>query len=316
MVHGPDVPVHGLLRTVGTDDSDGWFAWGGPESPVMAGMRGGAQPGTDLSTPVRVWRDGLRLRVEELDGAINVLANAEACWQWEQGIEHPFAAKRNNLRLMPGPVTLLERRPAAEFLGDDFTRPTGPVGATTYLYRPAWTVELAPPAHKPHPIQLVIDAVTGMVLQQRHDATGYHKEWLELTLGDTFPDSLFRWDGPTRGRPRWREDGDARHEAEMASRREWFTANVAALPLAVEISVDVLVHDRDDDGRFEASFDRGSLARRPRSDEPWDLGWQKVDHRWSTARWDWAVSTWEGPLTAHGLASLQEQCRDSSGAGR
>ncbi len=93
---------------------------------------------------------------------------------------------------------LLARRDLGDFAGDDFTRPTGPVGATTFLGRTAWTVELAPPDHKPFPLQLVVDAETGLILQQRNDGFGSVDEWIEFVVGEPIPPDLFVWDGPAR----------------------------------------------------------------------------------------------------------------------
>ena len=313
MVHGPDLPVHGVLRSVGEDEYSemGWMASSPQDMPAFAGLRGGATSGSVAEDPVRVWWDGTHLRVEELDGRINIVADAETCWQWEPGNDVPCVIPRRLLRLGPGPVELLQRRAAEDFLGDDFTRPAGPVGVTTFLGRLAWTVELAPPSHKPHPMQLVIDAETGLRLQQRNDGFGTREEWLAFERPGAFDPDLFRWKGPVRERLLHFDDSWAEHERDMAARRAWFTANVAPIPLPVEIAVDVHVHHREDDGSFEASIDRvGSLARRPRSAEPWVLGWACIDHRWTTERWDWALHCYDGKLTERGLENLKAHLRD------
>lgn len=313
LVHGPTVPVRGLLRTIeGEDETLGWFAWSGEEPPIVAGMRGAADPeSTDWETPTRVWWDGVRLRVEEPDGSVNVIADAHTCWQWEQGSDVPIKGSRNELRLGVGGIELLERWTPEHFLGDDFTRPTGPVGATTYLGRLAWTVELAPPEHKPHPMQLVIDAATGMILQKRNDGFGFREEWLEFEVVERHDDALFRWDGPVRQRSPRPDDGRAEHEREMAMRRDWFRTNVAPAPIAIEFEADVLVHGWEDDGSFEASLDRvGGLARRPRSEDVWELHWVEINYRWTTERWDWALQCYDGQLTERGLAKLKAHLRD------
>ena len=308
MVHGPTLPVHGRMRTVaGEDEAAGWFAWGGMDRPVIAGMRGAANPeATDWATPIRLWWDGVRLRVEEPDGAVDVIADADTCWQWEQGSDVPVTAARELLRLSPGAIGLLERRSADSFLDDDFTRPTGPVGVTNYLGRTAWTVELAPPSDKPHPTQLVVDAETGLVLQKRNDGFGFREEWIEFETAEHFDDALFRWDGAVREREIDQPPGRAEHEEDMARRNEWFEANVATLPIPLELAADVHIFRYEDDGAFEGQIG-GMLivARRPTSDSAWDLEWHAVDHRWSTDRWDWALQFDQTSLTERGLQRLK-----------
>ncbi len=223
-----------------------------------------------------------------------------------------MASPRNAVQYAGSGTQLLTRREANEFAGDDFTRPTRrPIGSTTFLGRRAWTVELAPPAHKPYPLQLVVDAETGVVLQQRNDDFGAVDEWVEFVAGESFDPNLFRWDGPTRPPQDWEHLRKAEHEADGARRRTWFTGNVAPLPLRVELDLTVWVHEYDDDGAFQASVGAdpiGMLARRPRSTDPWDLGWSDTQHTWSTQRWDWALSiVSDGGLTPSGLDALKRQ---------
>ena len=226
----------------------------------------------------------------------------------------PLLSPRQALQFAGRGTGLLARREAQALLGDDFTRPTGSVGSTSFLGRPAWTVELAPPVHKPHPIQLVVDAETGIVLQQRNDGLGMVDEWTELVVGETFDAALFRWDGPVRSRQDGQVERRRQHEADLVRRRDWFEANVAGLPLLVELELSVLVHEWDEDtGAFQASLGEsflGSLARRPRSDMKWELGWSGNPQRWSDDRWDWAIRLEGGPVSPTGLARLHDQFAD------
>lgn len=45
-------------------------------------------------------------------------------------------------------------------------------------------VELAPPEHKAYPIQLVVEAQTGIVLEQRNEGFGTVDVWVEFVVGD------------------------------------------------------------------------------------------------------------------------------------
>lgn len=313
MVHGPDATLRGAIRSreaAEGEESEGWFAWGRENIPVFAGARSNA-PDDAAGRPLLVWRDGVRVRIEEADGSVNLIADESTCWQFELAQDVPVATARRNLRYRLGGTELLARRTAEEFAGDDFTRPTGPVGSTTFLTRPAWTVELAPPRHKPHPMQLVVDAETGIVLQQRIDGFGGVKEWTGLVVGEPLDPALFTWTGPSRSRRDEQAAHRAEHRADLARRLDWFTANVAATPLRVEVAVEPFVHEYDErTGAFQASLgdgDLGLLARRPRSDKPWRLGWSAPAHRWSTVRWDWALGFPDAQPTPEGIAALKRQ---------
>ncbi|MDQ1737218.1 MAG: hypothetical protein QOH56_3469, partial [Pseudonocardiales bacterium] len=138
---------------------------------------------------------------------------------------------------------------------------------TRVLGGPAWTVELAPPQHKPYPMQLVVDAETGLVLQQRNDGFGSVSEWTEFTVGEPMNDDLFSWDGATRSPVEDHALVIAEHEADGRRRSAWFATHVAVLPLRVELSVGVWVHEFDEEsGAFQASLGEhqfGMIARRP-----------------------------------------------------
>jgi hypothetical protein len=305
MVHGPDPEptIRGAIRSdSGGDASVGWIAYSGGHVPVIAGQRRDAGPAAVSDPrvdwpPIRVWRDGRRIRIEEPDGGVNLIADGQTCWQFDRDEPAPIAASREQLNFSISGTGLLERRAAQSFLGTDFTRPTGPIGATTFLGRAAWTVELAPPSHKPHPQQLVIDAETGIVLQQRNDGFGSVEEWVEFVVGEPIDPALFQWDGPVRTQADQQAIWAAEHEAEVTRQRTWFAANVTARPLRVVFDLEVAVryvHEFDEEtGAFQASLGErfgGMLARRPRSQEPWELDWAETQYQWSNDQWDWAMT--------------------------
>jgi hypothetical protein len=317
MVHAPDPEptLRGAIRSWPGEDERaqayGWTAFAGEPLPVFTGIRPTVDEQKAAAQPIRVWRDGQRLRIEEPDGTINLIVGDTTCWQFDRDHDAPLASSGTALRYAGSGTELLTRREPDAFTGDDFTRPTGPVGATTFLGRPAWTVELAPPPHKPHPLQLVVDAETGIVLQQRNDGFGTVDEWVEFVVGDHLDPALFSWDGPARSAEDQRAEMNAELAADEAQRRRWFTDNVTELPLRVELSFAVLVHEYDDTtGAFQASLGDGHigmLARRPRSDEPWDLHWAETQHRWQTTRWDWALTFYQDQPTPDGIEALKRQ---------
>ena len=147
MVHGPDVEptVRGSIRSIdGTDESRGDFAFSHPEGdpdPIFAASGTGSRSEVGASL-LRVWRDGRHVRVEESDGAPNLIVGDGASWSFDRVHDQPLESLRAEVRYGYRGTGLLWRREAEGFLGRDFTQPTGPVGSTTFLGRQAWTVEL------------------------------------------------------------------------------------------------------------------------------------------------------------------------------
>jgi hypothetical protein len=125
----------------------------------------------------RVAKRGNLVRREHLDGRPMAIFGHDTKWIWLDGAELPTAF--SSAVWGWDDQLLVQRRPLSRWEGDDFTHPTGAVSPTTMLGRAAWSVELAPPAHKPFPLTLVVDAETGIVLQERNDGFGSVTEWVE-----------------------------------------------------------------------------------------------------------------------------------------
>ena len=323
----PDPSVHGVIRSAGGGDlpgnSMGWFASSPAGRPVMTG--------SDLpegATDARAWRDGDRVRVEAADGSPTFITDGTTTWTFDEfaGDGVPSASTGHPVSFVGYGTHLLARRDPMDFLGDDFTRPTGPARAVTHLGRPAWEVELAPPPHKPYPLRLVVDAATGLVLEQRVEAVGAVDAWTELSMGDPLDPSLFTWTGLVRSPEEERATGLAEHEAERAAGATWWDRYVGQRRQGVTVEADLdlsltWVHEHDDDGSFHASLggdeQNVSLARRPRSSTPWNLHWwgNPTPHRWSTQRWDWAFHWHEQALTGQGYAAVERCFPDEPGQG-
>jgi hypothetical protein len=177
-----------------------------------------------------------------------------------------------------------------------FGEPIGPIEAVEYLGRPAWRFAFAAPKHKPYDMQVVIDAGTGLILEQRFGPVSVAR-WTTFTAGGPVDPAMFRWDGPVTTAAELRAARQRESEADLARRRVWFAEQVSDQPLFGDQPVEVTLHGWKDDGSFEASFGGGgvdgTLARRPRSSDWWNLGWAEVTHRWSDERWDWALSVWD-----------------------
>lgn len=259
---------------------------------------------------VRVFKRGNLVRRERPDGRPLAIQGADTMWIWEGDNTVPTAFPRRTTAWGWPDSPLTQRRGMDDWSGDDFTQPNAAPTPTQFLERDAWHVELRPPAHKPFPLTLIVDAATGLVLQQRND--GFHSvaEWEELEFDVALADELFVWEGESQPPP----DLRAEHEADMARRREWLERNGIG-PLSLALPVELMLHEQSDDGAFHASLRAnldGSLARRRHSEEPWDLlmNWPHM-HRWSGGEWDWWLSTDE-PLPEEVLEVIRSHWGRSS----
>lgn len=252
---------------------------------------------------VRVFKDRDRHRVEDLDGTVLTIRDAT----------HVFVFHRRGHELpdhVPGVPTKtareedihpgahgadIARRSPGDWGGDDFTTPTGPAREVSYLGRPAWEVELSPPPHKPSPLVLVVDAVTGMTYEQRSARFGVLSRWTEIVAVDSHPEELFTWGGEV-----YEHEGSF-CEMTDEEQRDWDRERAEAVArlgldrLTLTTPVEAWVHEHDDDGSFFVSLNtsgHGALIRRPTSPEPWvpDISYPFVD-LWSDDEWDWCAAS-------------------------
>jgi hypothetical protein len=257
----------------------------------------------------RVAKRGNLLRREHLDGRPMAIFGHDTKWIWLDGAEFPTAF--TSAIWGWDDQRVVQRRPVSRWEGDDFTHPTGAVRATRMLGRPAWEVELAPPSHKPFPLTLVVDAETGIVLQERNDGFGSVTEWVEISFGLELSDDLFVWAGDSL-EPR---DGRADHERAMASRRDWL-AEQGIGDVSWTTTSSLAVHEWDDaTGEFQAHLDvhvSAAVLRRRRSDTDWDTrnNWPH-EYRWSDDEWDWYVGA-SAELRADELTALRAQLKSPS----
>ena len=254
----------------------------------------------------RVAARGELARVEAADGHPLIIFGALQIWTFST--DPPTEYDRATAAIgWPG-AEFVRREPLSRWEGSDFTKPTGPITETTFLGRRAWEVELAPPSHKPYPLQLTVDAATGLLLRQGNRDFDTATEWLDLEVGVDLADELFSWVGATQPPP----DREAEHEADLAARRDWLARQgIDTIELMVRPRLALHVWD-DATGAFHASLHTslsGSVLRRPRADEPWDevdqMGWPNLV-RWSDDRWDWALAGGE-ELDSELIADLRRQ---------
>ena len=79
---------------------------------------------------------------------------------------------------------------------DDFSVPVGPGVATRVAGRDAWEFVLAPPRRKPHPLHVVVDDATGIVLRMAVPEMGFLVEMTELHIDVELDAGVFTWTGP------------------------------------------------------------------------------------------------------------------------
>jgi hypothetical protein len=252
----------------------------------------------------RVAKRGNLLRREHLDGRPMAILGHDMKWIWLDGDELPTAFRSAAWGWDDQQV--VQRPPLSRWEGDDFTHPTGAVTATTMLGRAAWSVELAPPSHKPFPLTLVVDAETGIVLQERNDGFGSVTEWVELSFDPELSDDLFVWTGETL-EPR---DWGAERDHEMASRKAWLAEQgIGDLSWTSEASLEV--HHWDEvTGEFQAHLSvhvSAAVLRRRRSETDWDTqnNWPH-EYRWSDDEWDWYIGS-GAELQVDELSALRSQ---------
>ena len=99
MLDGPalEPTVRGVLQSFDGDEPGrhdlGWVVTRGEPAPVFAAAD---RPAT--GTPLRVWRDGNRVRIEELDGRPVLIVGAEHCWDFADGSATPVRSAARAVR--------------------------------------------------------------------------------------------------------------------------------------------------------------------------------------------------------------------------
>ncbi|MFC6707176.1 hypothetical protein [Flexivirga alba] len=305
----PDLTVRGI---VSTDEHELYFGsfesehQAPPLTPIVLADEDG--PAT-----LHVRIKGARHRLDRLDGTVFFIQDTDRAWQFHD--EHPNRPDEGGSEVSyVGTVWSLVVRPDRDrFEGNDFTRPTGPPRATEYLGRAAWEVQLAPPSHKPFPLTYVVDAETGLLLQERNERAGLLAGWLEFEVGADIDDSVFGWNGPVVTE----EERDAAMWAEIqAERREgaaWVEQHITPQPVTVQLTYTgpIQVNEHEKDGSFDGCLGSDptlSIGRRPLGRRDF---WRAdaSTYQWTSGEWRWQVMAHGATLTPESLRSLQEQLR-------
>jgi hypothetical protein len=306
---GSPLHVRGAIRTTAHHGTFA-FASSTDDPAIIAGLRLRSHPDRHRE-PLQVWWSGRRLRLEEPDGTVELIANEKRCYQFVNDADQPVTGRRRALQLMLNGTELLTRRQAAGWR-DTGAQPAGPITATTLLGRAAWAVTVVE-QHGEEAWQLVVDAATGLLLQRRNPRQGGVDEWVELSLVDGFDDDLFSWAGPTRSSVEWEAAQQAAGQDRWNRAAQWFAANVPTTPLRITVDVQLQVHHVDEaTGAFSAGLGHlGLVARRPHSYTRWDEHWAATTpHRWRSDRWDWALLLHNVEATPDSVAALKRHLSD------
>lgn len=302
LTSGRNLPIHGTVREVRSNGEPERvsFAWSGVSPPMLVPAGDGC----------RVWRHGDRLRVEHEDGRPIFVTDGNQAWDFTADAQRPRTGPTDRVHYVGSNQWLLRRRSAAEWSGDDFTRPIGEIEETEFVGRRCWTVELAPLARKPYPLRIWVEIESGQMLGFRSEHLGEGAQLVDLVVGDEIDDALFTWDGPVYTREEYQQMLEDERVALEREQQAWFEQTVTAAPIATRVLVDFTpesVPFRDPEtGAFDAFNSHASLSRRLRSDEGWLPRWGGVHYAWSTPQWDWAASAIHHPLDDEAVHRLQQ----------
>jgi len=139
----------------------------------------------------RIYRRGRLYRCASLDGSVHAIAGRSSYWiRGANG--RMWSGPRDRFIAAPDDYEFGTSRPGSDrWKGDDFTQPAGAPTEVTFLGRFAWRIELLPPEREPYPMQVIIDAETGLLLRQGSAAFNTFHEWAELDTDPQLPDELF-----------------------------------------------------------------------------------------------------------------------------
>ncbi|MCC8928822.1 hypothetical protein [Rhodococcus sp. I2R] len=308
LTDGPNLPVRGSIyevRAEGTPESFG-------HEP---GHSGGGSMLAVPDTGCRVWLQGRRVRVENVDGNPIFISDGSRAWDFTGHVDRPRVGSLARVVYLGPSQFLLQRRSTAEWTGSDFAQPVDQVETTDFAGRRCWTVRLAPPTGKPHPLRIWVDIESGQMLANRLEETGVGSEFVDLVVGEPLDETLFVWDGPAYTSEQYQQilrDERREHQLQQA---QWFAENVTATALTTRVPIDFTPVDAretdPDTGGFDAQNRSTMLSRRRRRTEGWDPKWGILHYAWSTPEWDWAAGAREVDLDDAAVDELQQRLHPS-----
>ncbi len=273
----------GRTMAVAFDTAVGTLEWSDPE-----------EESPDDRGAIRFWfAQPDRWRIEDDDGPFVVRGADRTVVRRRPGVMAELAPD-HGIGMAHDPSHLIDGRYVAESLSErnDFSRPMGPAEAAEVGGRRGWRFVLAPPPHKPAPLEVVLDDATGVVLELRSQGADYWETLTSFEADVEIDDALFAWDGEVD--TGWVDEGLVREErARAVSEHPWPSPRwwPTGMPL------DVLDGDVDE-GWFIGWLGDDShrvLARWRPGAPPHRLGGIVTEisfhHRWNRDGWEWLLAT-------------------------
>ncbi|WP_186629480.1 hypothetical protein [Rhodococcus sp. BP22] len=300
LTEGPELSIRGTVREMRAEGSPEsfrqGFAYSGP-SPMLVTVGHGC----------RVWRESNRIRIEDVDGNPIYISDGTQAWDFSGRLDRPRVGSPDRVIYLGRSQFLLKRRSAAEWAGNEFAQPVGPVETATFAGRPCWSARLAPPEGKPYPLRIWVDIESGHMLGNRVEEVGYGEEFVDLCVGEPMDDDLFVWTGPTYTSEEIQQLYREERLAEQRQQAQWFADNVTSAPMTIRAPINFKPEQvRDiESGGFDASNDKTMVSRRPRNAEGWAPRWGVLHYVWSTPQWDWAAGAIDVDLDDIAVRELQ-----------
>lgn len=258
----------------------------------------------------RVWRSGDRLRVEHEDGRPIFVTDGIQAWDFTADPERPRVGPPERVHYLGPTQFLLRRRNAAEWAGEDFAQPVGPVAEVEFVGRPCWTVELAPPPRKPEPLRIWVDTESGQMLGYRSEEAGIGAQFVDLVVGEPIDDAQFVWSGPVYTPEQHQQLLQERLAAVKRAQTDWFAETVTTATISIRVPIDFTpdaVPFTDlDSGAFDAMNRHTMISRRVRGERGWAPRWGALHYTWSTPDWDWAAAAHDVDLDDEAIRRLQQ----------
>jgi hypothetical protein len=182
---------------------------------------------------------------------------------------------------------------------NDFSQPQGPARRTEIDGRLGWWFVLSPPPHKEHPLEVVIDDATGVILELRSVGIDNYKTLTNFVPDAEITDERFVYNGTVRtdqADKRRREEEDRRLAQEM----DWPTPRYWPTGLQI-VLIDANPETRSFIGYIEGVDGLPILARWLKGESAPKRLAERSDgqhiHSWSNGKWEWALAVSQ-PLEA------------------
>lgn len=312
LTDAPDLPIRGTIEELRVEGAapkpiKGGFAYSG-RAPMLV------VPGHGC----RIHRQSLKTRVDSIDGEPLFISDGIRAWDFKTQLDRPQVGSPDRVIYLGRNQFLVRRRSAAEWAGDDFTQPVGSVETTEFAGRDCWTVRLAPPAGKPHPLRIWVDIKSGHMLGHRNDEVGVGAQFVDLTIGEPVEDDVFVWNGPAYTPEEIQQLYKDQRHVQQQEQQMWFLDHVTTAPLTIRAPLSFKPDDvrHVEAGGFDASNGRTMLARRQRDAEPWSPKWGVLHYAWSTREWDWAAGALDVDLDDQAVTELQQNLHPGESATR